>query len=297
MLQLLTAACPCSRFLENEPMSGHTSFKIGGPARYFMQAGSAHDVAEALRLCRREDQPCLVVGRGSNLLVADRGLDMLVIEIGDGMSQIDVKGDMITAQAGVRLSTLSQTAARSGLAGLEFAAGIPGGVGGGVAMNAGAYGGQMSDCLIEATVLENGEILTLTAEELALGYRSSRVLSRGGVVLSAVFRMTPDDPTAISARIQELNRRRREKQPLSYPSAGSVFKRPEGHFAGALIESAGLKGCRMGDAMVSPLHAGFIINMGHATAADVMALVHHIQETVYRQSGVHLETEIRQLGF
>lgn len=297
MLDLLRAQCPASHFLENEPMCSHTTFKIGGPARYFMQAGSGDDIARALKLCQENNFPSLVIGRGSNLLVADRGLDMLVIETGDGMNHIRVEGDTITAQAGVRLSALSQEAARNGLSGLEFASGIPGGVGGGVAMNAGAYGGQLSDCLVKATVLEDGEILELNACDMELGYRTSRVLNRGGVVLEAVFRLQKDDPAQISARMQELNRRRREKQPLTYPSAGSVFKRPEGHFAGALIEGAGLKGLRVGDAMVSELHAGFIINVGHATAEDVMTLIHRIQEIVYQTSGVSLETEIRQLGF
>ena len=286
-----------SHLMENEPMEKHTTFKIGGPARWFLDAGCEEDVERALSIAKTHGLPAIVIGRGSNLLVADRGLDALVIEIGDGMSQIHVDGCSVTAQAGARLSVLSQEAARHGLSGLEFAAGIPGGVGGGTAMNAGAYGGQMSDVLTGARAIEDGRIVKIPAQDMELGYRQSRILKRNGVVLSASFALTPDDPARITERMQELNRRRREKQPLSFPSAGSVFKRPEGYFAGALIEGAGLKGCRIGDAMVSPLHAGFIVNVGHATAEDVRSLIEHIQNTVYQKDGVRLETEVRMLGF
>ncbi len=286
-----------SHLMENEPMEKHTTFKIGGPARWFLDAGCEEDVERALSIAKTHGLPAIVIGRGSNLLVADRGLDALVIEIGNGMSQIHVDGCSVTAQAGARLSVLSQEAARHGLSGLEFAAGIPGGVGGGTAMNAGAYGGQMSDVLTGARAIEDGRIVKIPAQDMELGYRQSRILKRNGVVLSASFALTPDDPARITERMQELNRRRREKQPLSFPSAGSVFKRPEGYFAGALIEGAGLKGCRIGDAMVSPLHAGFIVNVGHATAEDVRSLIEHIQNTVYQKDGVRLETEVRMLGF
>ena len=286
-----------SHLMENEPMEKHTTFKIGGPARWFLDAGCEEDVERALSIAKAHGIPAIVIGRGSNLLVADRGLDALVIEIGDGMSQIHVDGCSVTAQAGARLSVLSQEAARHGLSGLEFASGIPGGVGGGTAMNAGAYGGQMSDVLTGARAIEDGRIVKIPAQDMELGYRQSRILKRNGVVLSASFALTPDDPARITERMQELNRRRREKQPLSFPSAGSVFKRPEGYFAGALIEGAGLKGCRIGDAMVSPLHAGFIVNVGHATAEDVRSLIEHIQNTVYQKDGVRLETEVRMLGF
>ena len=286
-----------SHLMENEPMEKHTTFKIGGPARWFLDAGCEEDVERALSIAKTHGLPAIVIGRGSNLLVADRGLDALVIEIGNGMSQIHVDGCSVTAQAGARLSVLSQEAARHGLSGLEFAAGIPGGVGGGTAMNAGAYGGQMSDVLTNVRAIEDGRIVDIPAQDMELGYRQSRILKRNGVVLSASFALTPDDPARITERLQELNRRRREKQPLSFPSAGSVFKRPEGYFAGALIEGAGLKGCRIGDAMVSPLHAGFIVNVGHATAEDVRSLIEHIQNTVYQKDGVRLETEVRMLGF
>ena len=297
MLSALTAACPHSRIRENEPMRLHTTFRIGGPARYYMEAGSEEDIVAAMSLAREKGMEALVIGRGSNLLVADEGLNLLVIEIGDGMSRIEVSGHSVAAQAGARLSVLSQEAARHGLSGLEFAAGIPGSVGGGAAMNAGAYGGQMSDVLTGVRVIENGQILNIPAADMELGYRQSRILRRGGVVLSASFELTEDDPAQITARMQDFNRRRREKQPLSYPSAGSVFKRPEGHFAGALIEGAGLKGLRVGDAMVSELHAGFIVNVGSATAADVRGLIEKIQAAVYEKDGVRLEPEIRMLGF
>ena len=212
-----------------------------------------------------------VIGNGSNLLVRDGGIRGLVIALGEGMAAIARVGNVITAWAGASLARVSAYAQASGLSGLEFASGIPGTLGGGCAMNAGAYGGQLSDVLIDAEVLLDGEERTLTRDEMQMGYRTSLPLREGGVVLSARFALTPDDPEAIAARMRELNARRRDKQPLNYPSAGSTFKRPEGHFAGALIEQAGLKGRRVGGAQVSEKHAGFIVNTGGATAADILA--------------------------
>lgn len=296
MLSTLRTLCPNSVLLENEPMREHTTFKIGGPARYFLHAGCEQDLCAAADLARAAGLPLVILGCGSNLLVSDAGLDALVAEIGAGMSKIEVDGNRVTAQAGARLSALSLEACRAGLAGLEFASGIPGSVGGGVAMNAGAYGGQMGDALLSVRLLEGGEILELPAAQMELGYRASRALKRKSAVLSATFELTPGDPAEISARMGEYNRCRRERQPLSYPSAGSVFKRPPGHFAGALIEKAGLKGAREGGAAVSELHAGFIINLGGATAADVRRLIRRVQDAVYAMSGVRLEPEIRMLG-
>ena len=212
------------------------------------------------------------------------------------MAAIARAGKTLTAWAGASLARVSAYAQASGLSGLEFASGIPGTLGGGCAMNAGAYGGQLSDVLIDARVLLDGEVKTLTVEEMQMGYRTSRPLREGGIVISARFALTPDDPEAIAARMRELNARRRDKQPLNYPSAGSTFKRPEGYFAGALIEQAGLKGRSVGGAQVSEKHAGFIVNTGGATATDILTLIGVVQDAVQARFGVRLETEVRILG-
>ena len=212
------------------------------------------------------------------------------------MSAVRVDGQTVSAQAGAPLARVAAAAQAAGLTGLEFASGIPGTLGGGCAMNAGAYGGQLSDALVDARVLLGGAVRTLTREEMQMGYRTTRPLREGGVVLAARFALERGDGEAILARMRELNARRREKQPLSYPSAGSVFKRPEGHFAGALIERAGLKGASVGGAQVSPKHAGFIVNTGGATAADVLELIAQVQREVLRAFGVRLETEVRVVG-
>lgn len=280
----------------NEPLARHTTFRVGGPADLFFLPKNAEEVARALRLCREEGEPCLVMGNGSNLLVRDGGVRGLVVKLGEPMSSIRVEGHSIRAQAGASLSAVSRAALQASLTGLEFAAGIPGSLGGGMAMNAGAYGGELSQVVREATVLLHGEVQVLSREQLQMGYRTTRVLREGGVVLEAVLDLQPGDPEQIRAQMEELNRRRREKQPLSYPSAGSTFKRPAGYFAGALIEQAGLKGYSIGDAQVSELHAGFVINRGRATAADLLALIRHVQQTVYEASGVRLETEVRICG-
>ena len=220
----------------------------------------------------------------------------LVVCLGERFARVEIDGEELRAQAGASLARVASMAQEAGLAGLEFAAGIPGTLGGGVAMNAGAYGGQLSDVLIDASVLLDGEEVTLSREAMEMGYRTTLPLRRGLPVLSARFRLTRDDPAAILARMKELNARRRDKQPLSFPSAGSTFKRPEGHFAGALIEAAGLKGLTVGGAQVSEKHAGFIINRGGATAGDVLSLIAEVQERVYAHAGVRLETEVRVVG-
>ena len=212
------------------------------------------------------------------------------------MAAIVRSGDTITAWAGASLARVSAFAQASGLAGLEFASGIPGTLGGGCAMNAGAYGGQLSDVLIDARMLLDGAVKTLTVEDMQMGYRTSLPLREGGIVISARFALTPDNPESIAERMRELNARRREKQPLNRPSAGSTFKRPEGHFAGALIEQSGLKGYRVGGAQVSEKHAGFIVNAGGATAKDILTLIGIVQDEVLARFGVHLETEVRILG-
>lgn len=281
----------------DEPMSRRTTFRVGGPADVLFLPESAGQVVRALDAARAAGVPAVVIGNGSNLLVRDKGIRGLVVALGEGFSEVRIDGETVEAQAGVSLAKLAAAAQSTGLSGLEFASGIPGSLGGGCAMNAGAYGGQLSDVLVDAQVLMDGEIRTLSNAEMQMGYRTTRPLREGGsIVLSARFALKRDDPGAILARMKELNARRRDKQPLNFPSAGSTFKRPEGYFAGALIEGAGLKGRSVGGAQVSEKHAGFIINTGGATAADILALIGVVQDEVQARSGVRLETEVRILG-
>lgn len=296
LLESLSDFARPDQLLLNEPMSRHTTFRVGGPADCFFMPESGAQVARALAAAKDAGVEAYIVGNGSNLIVRDGGVRGLVICLGEGMSAVSRDGNVVTAQAGASLARVSAYAQGEGLAGLEFASGIPGTLGGGCAMNAGAYGGQLSDCLIDAAVLLDGEERTLTVEEMRMGYRTSLPLREGGVVLSARFQLTPDDPQAILARMKDLNARRRDKQPLNFPSAGSTFKRPEGYFAGALIEGAGLKGRSVGGAQVSEKHAGFIVNTGGATAADILALIGIVQDEVFARDGVRLETEVRIIG-
>lgn len=295
-IEKLYAIADRARVRVNEPLSRHTTFRVGGPADALLLPKDAQEVARALALCREAGEECLVMGNGSNLLVRDGGVRGLVIRLAEPMSGIQVQGTRIRAQAGALLSQVSRAALEGGLTGLEFASGIPGSLGGGMAMNAGAYGGELAQCVREAVVLHSGWVETLTREELQMGYRTSRVLREGAIVLEATLELQEGDREQIRAQMDELNRRRREKQPLSFASAGSTFKRPQGHFAGALIEQAGLKGLRVGDAQVSELHAGFVINRGHATARELLELIEQVQERVYAHSGVRLETEVRICG-
>lgn len=284
------------QLLHDEPMSRHTTFRIGGPADMMFFPAMEQQIALAIRLALDYHIPYTVIGNGSNLIVRDGGVIGLVIALGERFSHISIENNVLTAEAGATLSKVATEAQRAGLSGLEFVSGIPGTLGGGCAMNAGAYGGQLSDALIDARVLIDGEIRTLMRDEMQMGYRTTLPLREGGIVLSARFRLQSGDPNAISERMRELNARRREKQPLNFPSAGSVFKRPEGYFAGALIEQAGLKGAQIGGAQVSEKHAGFIVNIGNATAGDVLTLIERVQKTVFEHSGVHLETEVRVIG-
>lgn len=293
--RLARLAAP-EQLLRGEPMAAHTTFRVGGPADWMFFPADEGQVAAALDAAREAGVPALVMGNGSNLIVRDGGFRGLAIVLGERMSAVRVDGQTVSAQAGAPLARVAAAAQAAGLTGLEFAYGIPGTLGGGCAMNAGAYGGQLSDALVDARVLLGGAVRTLTREEMQMGYRTTRPLREGGVVLAARFALERGDGEAILARMRELNARRREKQPLSYPSAGSVFKRPEGHFAGALIERAGLKGASVGGAQVSPKHAGFIVNTGGATAADVLELIAQVQREVLRAFGVRLETEVRVVG-
>lgn len=280
--------------LWEEPMAGHTTFRLGGPARRMACPDSAEAMAALLDLAEERGWPWLAVGNGSNLLVSDRGVDRLVLHTG-GLEQVERTGERtIRAGAGLSLARLAVFAQRNSLAGLAFAHGIPGSLGGAVCMNAGAYGGEMSQIVsaVEAWFPGRG-LRRLSSEELDFGYRHSLFSDHPGVVLAAELTLSPGDGAEIKAQMEELIRRRREKQPLEYPSAGSTFKRPEGHFAGALIEQCGLKGAAVGGAQVSEKHAGFVINAGGATCADVLGLIRRIQDTVFAQTGVRLEPEVR----
>ena len=292
-IEKLYAFAPRARVLENEPLARHTTFRVGGPADVLFLPESAEELRQAMELAREAGEDCLVIGNGSNLLVRDGGVRGLVIKLAGPMSGVSVEGTAIRAQAGASLSQVSRAALQASLTGLEFASGIPGSLGGALAMNAGAYGGELSQVVREAMVLMDGRVQTLSREELAMGYRTTRVLREGGIVLSAVLDLKEGDASEIAETMDELNRRRREKQPLSFPSAGSTFKRPEGYFAGALIEQAGLKGKGIGGAAVSEKHAGFVVNRGGATTDDIRRTMELVQARVLETSGVQLEPEVR----
>ena len=281
----------------NEPMKNHTSFRTGGPADVYVKADRAENIIKAIEMLKKENVEYTIIGNGSNLLVSDRGICGAVIEIGSMMNNISVEGEKIYAEAGALRSSLAAAAAENCLTGLEFASGIPGSVGGAVVMNAGAYDGEIKDAIDYADVIDNeGNILRLTKDELGLSYRHSVIDEKKMIVIGAGFRLKEGDGRAIKEKMADFAARRREKQPLNYPSAGSTFKRPEGHFAGKLIEDAGLKGKTIGGAQVSQKHAGFIINTGDATTEDILELMDCCVETVYNKFGVRLEPEVRFIG-
>lgn len=286
------------RWLENEPLCSHTTFRIGGPARHYAIPESIEEVNEAIAFAKEKDLPYMTIGKGSNLLFSDAGYDGVIIEIGRGIEAIELLEEgKIHVQAGASLSALANFAAKNNLSGLEFAGGIPGSVGGAVTMNAGAYGGEIKDCIVSARILEkDGQVKEYTNEDLQLGYRASIIQKNQGIVLEAVFELQPGVEGDILAKMRELNQQRREKQPLEYPSAGSTFKRPEGYFAGKLIQDAGLRGYQVGDAQVSEKHCGFVINRGNATAADVLQLIQDVKDKVYEEFQVELEPEVRLIG-
>lgn len=285
------------RIRQNEPMKNHTTFRVGGPADIFLTP-SAEELPAVLSVCREEQMPVTVIGNGSNLLVGDQGIRGVVICIGFGMRGIRVDGEKIFLEAGVTLAAAAQQAAKAGLTGLEFASGIPGTFGGAVVMNAGAYGGEMKDVIVSVRVIsEDGEILTLSKEELDLSYRHSVISERGYLVIDGELLLTREkDPDQITERMEELKKKRIEKQPLEYPSAGSTFKRPEGYFAGKLIMDAGLRGFSVGGAAVSEKHCGFVINKGNATAADICALMDEVTRIVKEKYAVTLEPEVKKVG-
>lgn len=282
-------------FME-EPMKKHTTFRVGGPADVLVQPDETA-LAAVLGLCRQHNVPYSFIGNGSNLLVGDKGIRGVVIEMTEPMGNIEVQGTRITAQAGAMLSKIANTAASNGLGGMEFAAGIPGSVGGAVVMNAGAYGGEMKDIIERVYVLdENGAQLELDRDALDLGYRHSCIPDKKYIVTKVVLELVPRDEAEIRSEMKELNEKRAEKQPLQYPSAGSTFKRPEGYFAGKLIMDAGLRGYQVGGAQVSEKHCGFVINKGDATAADICQLMRDVSDKVQAQFGVVLEPEVKMIG-
>ncbi len=297
IVQTLQGLIGADAVLTEEPMKLHTTFRIGGPADCFVMPGSPAEVMAVLAALKNANVPFFIMGNGSNLLVSDEGYRGCVIQIGSRMSEILVEGDILKCGAGALLSQIAAAARAESLAGFEFASGIPGTLGGACVMNAGAYGGEMKDVLVSVTVLDReGSVQKYTVDELDLGYRTSRLLREECIVLSAEIRLEKGNPEEILAKTEDFRQRRTDKQPIEMPSAGSTFKRPEGYFAGKLIEDAGLRGFGIGGAQVSEKHCGFVVNTGEATAADVHALITEIQSRVYEMAGVDLETEVRFLG-
>ncbi len=291
-----------NQVLKDEPLSKHTSFKVGGPARYIVSPKVTSEIMGVINLCKKNNMPYYIMGKGSNLLVSDKGYKGTIIKI-DGdfsdikMSQLSKGKYLVHAQAGISLSKMANFLASNELVGFEFAAGIPGTLGGAVTMNAGAYDGEIKDIIKAATVLDKDcNLITLSKEELDLAYRSSIIQKKGYIVLEVEFSLSKGNSNEIFAKIKELNNRRREKQPLEYPSAGSAFKRPVGNYAGKLIMDSGLKGYSIGGAQVSTKHCGFVVNKKNATATDIFNLLNHIKKVVYEQYGVALEQEVKMLG-
>ena len=283
--------------LIDEPMSRHTTFRVGGPADFFVTPKAKEEVRDVVRICKEAGMPYYIIGNGSNLLVSDAGYRGVIVQIYKEMNEVKVEGDLVKAQAGALLSGIAAKALGAELSGFEFASGIPGTIGGACVMNAGAYGGEMKDVLESVTVLTGeGKIIELGRNELELGYRTSVIAKKGYIVLGAVLKLERGDGEKIKTYMDELKEKRVTKQPLEYPSAGSTFKRPEGYFAGKLIEDAGLRGFQVGGAQVSEKHCGFVINRDHATAADIMELMRQGQIRVKENSGVDLEPEVKRLG-
>ena len=281
----------------DEPMSKHTTFRIGGPAQYFVTPMDTEELSQIVVLCRAENVPFFLLGHGSNILVDDNGMTGVVIQLYKNYSRYSIKGNVVKAEAGVMLNRLGQDIRDAGLTGFEFAAGIPGTLGGAVMMNAGAYGGEMKDIVESVSLMDyDGNLLEKSGEEMDFSYRHSIVEDEDLIVLGATLKLAKGDVKAISDKMNELAVARKTKQPLEFPSAGSTFKRPEGYFAGKLIMDAGLKGYSVGDAQVSEKHCGFVINKGHANACDVLKLIDDVKKTVYDKFQVELEPEVRIVG-
>ncbi len=281
----------------NEPMSEHTTFKIGGPADYFVSVTKESEISNAILWAKENNIPYMIIGNGSNMLVSDKGIRGLVIEVGKNFADIRCEGEKIYVQAGALLSRVAKTAMNESLTGMEEISGIPGTIGGAIYMNAGAYGGEIKNVIETVTYLDcDGEIKTVTADECEFGYRTSIFETGDKVILSTVLKLKKGNLGEIKEKMADFTNRRKTKQPLAYPSAGSTFKRPEGHFAGALVENSGLKGYTVGKAQISELHAGFVINIGGATCEDVLGVIRHAQKIVKEKYDVCLEPEIRLVG-
>lgn len=286
-----------AKVLVNEPMASHTTFRIGGPADYFVMPETVEELAAVLKLCKEENVPYFILGNGSNLLVGDKGFRGVVVQLYKNFDGMTIEGTTVTAKAGAMLVRVAKESGKAGLSGLEFASGIPGTIGGAMVMNAGAYGGEMKDVVTAVTVLtKDGEIRKLSKEEMNFRYRGSVIEDEGYIVLEAEMELKEGNLEEIQERMAELTVQRKTKQPIEYPSAGSTFKRPEGYFAGKLVQDAGLRGFQVGGAQVSEKHCGFVINAGGATAADVMQLMKEVSEKVQKEFGVTLEPEVKRIG-
>ncbi len=297
VIDALKGFVPAENIHIQESMAAHTTFRVGGPADCLVELENTEQLQKIQHYLNLVEMPYVVLGNGSNVLVSDEGYRGIVLQIGDRMNKIMVEGNQVIAQAGALMSQVSSVAMENGLTGFEFASGIPGTVGGGVVMNAGAYGGEMSQVVSKVTVVNgDGEILELENETMEFGYRQSAIRNQKFVVTEVSFELKKGVPDTIKATMDDLTAKRREKQPLEYPSAGSTFKRPEGHFAGQLIMEAGLRGFQIGGAKVSDKHCGFVINAGNATASDIKTLIEEIQARVKEKFGVTLETEVVFLG-
>lgn len=296
LLDYMKKYCPEAVIRRNVSLDKYTTLRVGGPADYFAEPENELTLCNMLKAARETDTPVLLIGNGSNLLVRDGGFQGLVIRLGKKFSAIEKRDNGLYAQSGALMSALAKEALRYAYTGLEFAQGIPGTVGGGVYMNAGAYGGEMAQVIESLRILDGEEIREIPAEEMAFSYRHTKAMDEKWIVLGAAFRLELGDPKEIDEKMQDLALRRKTKQPLEYPSAGSFFKRPAGYFAGALIEQSNLKGVSVGGAQVSEKHAGFLINTGNATASDFLGLMKKVQDTVWEKFGVHMENEVRIVG-
>lgn len=284
-------------FRENEPMKAHTSFRIGGPADILVMPSDASQLEKVVAEARAEGLPLTIIGNGSNLLVKDKGIRGVVVKLGNALRGMECDGERLIAEAGVSLAAVANKAAACGLTGLEFAVGIPGSIGGAVFMNAGAYDGEMCKVVAKVTVLTaDGQVKVFSNDVLEFGYRHSSIQDNGAIIISVEMQLSKGDINEIKAKMADFTNRRTSKQPLDIPNAGSMFRRPPGHYAGTLIEEAGLKGYTVGGAQVSTKHAGFVVNVGDATAADVLRLIGDVQDKVYAHAGVRLEPEVRIYG-
>ena len=295
-VQKITELCPEIVVIENEPMSAHTTFRVGGAADVFVSP-AIDELITGIELCKKMKIPYLVIGNGSNLLVKDGGIEGVIFSLGKRASKVTVEGNKITAQAGAMLSLVANSACDNSLTGMEYEAQIPGTVGGAVVMNAGAYGGEIKDIITEAKVLlDDGNVVMWSKDDLQLSYRHSRLMDENAIVLEATFELADGEQSEILAKMEDFKQQRVSKQPLDLPSAGSTFKRPDGYFAAKLIDDASLRGYQVGGAQVSEKHTGFVVNKGGATASDILSLMNDVSEKVFKDSGVKLEPEVRIIG-